>query len=151
MNILLAIILAILLGQFALMAYFVWRLRGLYASFLSFIQPEAEGKPSPLAIFCQSIADMAGRSIVAGIKTTFMGKQSGDVRAEKAVKTDIALDSVELASPLLGSIIQSYPTLTKSIRRHPELLDVAIQLLARRSQGKTTAGNGSREPVDFKL
>jgi len=93
----------------------------------SFIIPESEGKPSHLARTAEVFADMIGRSVSATAKATFMGKQGADIRGQAAVEGDIAEDTAKQSA--VGSLLTSFPTLRKSIRRNPQLLDVAMAIL----------------------
>lgn len=138
-NILLTLLLVINFAVLASILYGFVEVSRVYRQIRGFITPEAEGKPSALAQTTQVITDMMGRSIVATIKATFMGKQSGDVRAENAVNADIAMDTTAI-----GAILGSFPTLRKSIKRNPALLDVAMGLLNKR--GLIQSGSGNSTP-----
>lgn len=142
MNIAIFILLAlILIANVALIAI----IYSVIQRILVFIKSPEEGKPSPLSISLQILSDMVGRSIVATLKATFMGKQSGAVRGEQAVAGDIAVDTV--ANSPVGAILQAFPTLGKSLKRNPALLDVALGFLSKRMSNSTpvgVAGNGEK-------
>lgn len=110
---------------------------------VDFITPQSEGQPSKLALVGERFGDMVARSLTAQIKSTFMGKQSGDVRALKAVEGDIAVDMANNSS--LGGILQAFPTLSKSLRRNPQLFDLAMGVLS--SKFKGVGGNGGNSKV----
>lgn len=101
-----------------------------YRAIKSFITPVKEGEPSPLAQVTSATADMIARSLVAQAKATFMGIESGQKRAEKAVAGDIAMDVA--AQHPLGALLTSFPSLAKSIRRNPQLIDLAMNYLAKK-------------------
>lgn len=150
-NILLLLIILSNLLLFGLFVYAFARVRAVYTQFRLFVTPIEEGKPSPLAQTTQVLADMLGRSLVAHIKGTFLGKQSGDARAQTAVSADIAQDS--MAGSPIGAILESFPSLKKSIRRNPQLLDIALQFLSKNKQAQSLpGGNGSSgSQIKFKL
>jgi len=129
MNILLALILAVNACLLGAILWFAWKIYRVYGEFRAFIAPESEGKLSPFANVCQVLADMTGRSIVATLKSTFMGKQSGEARGEQAVLGDIIESS---ANPLVAGLINSFPALKKTIRRNPALLDIAMNFLSQK-------------------
>lgn len=143
MSILLALILLSNLLLFGLFFIVIQRIR-------SFIVSPGEQKPSPLSLSLQALSDMVGRSIVATLKATFMGKQSGLVRGEQAVSGDIAQD--QLAQSPIGAVLQSFPTLGKSLRRNPALLDLALSAFSgmnRNQSGVITQGNGEKPKFKF--
>lgn len=130
MNTLLALILVANVAILALIALFLVKLRAVYRGVVEFITPEAEGKPSPLANTAGVVADMVGRSMIAQAKAVFMGRQSGDNRGEATVTADILEDVVAQRSPAIAALLGSFPTLKKTLRRNPALLDLALSKLA---------------------
>lgn len=119
----------------------VRRVEDLYEQFRDFISPgpaDSEGKPapSPFAAVCLEISDMLARALVARVKTTFMGKASGEARAEASLDTDIALDLAAQQNPVAG-LIGQIPGVRKTLKRNPQLLDAAINMFMKR------AGSGS--------
>lgn len=134
----------------------VMRVNRIFKDFKAFITPVDDKTPSPLANFTQVIADMAGRSIVATIKSTFMGKQSGESRASTAIQGNLAIDS--LAGNPIGAILTSFPSLAKSLKRNPQLLDLALQYMGKHNlpggSGAGGAGNNGNNgdlQSNFKL
>jgi hypothetical protein len=105
-------------------------IRRIFAQGKAFITPESEGKPSALANVTQVAADMLGRGVTAQLKATFMGKQSVDVRNGQRIASDIAVDGLSMSNPLIGAVLQQFPTLTKRLAKNPALLDMALQALA---------------------
>lgn len=136
MNILLVAILVVFLAFMAGLVLVCLRLRAIIREFVS---SPAENQPSPFAIWCDSVAMVFARAITAQIKTTLMGVQSGSVRAEKAIEADIAEDM--LSQSPIGALLDSFPTLRKSIRRNPALLPLVQGALQRVFKG----GNGGSQ------
>jgi len=142
----LAVILVVGGAGAALAAWlYIRKLRGMV---LDFITPAAEGQPSALAGVVESVASMFARATTAQIKASLMGIESGATRAQKAIDGDIAVD---LAGQLpLGSLLESFPTLRKTLKRNPQLLDLAMGALQRLGQGRVqdstamTAGSNGR-------
>lgn len=151
LNIVLLVFLGLILSGIGVIAFVFYRkYRYIEQVILGFITPESEGKPSPLATSLDVVAQMFARAITAQIKTTLMGLESGLVRGEKAVQGDIAVDLAG-QTPLAG-LLGAFPTLKKSLRRNPGLLDMALPVLASLA-GKATSpgGNGSSGSPKFKL
>lgn len=149
MNILLTLILVVLLGIIAtnFVAFFICR--RIYKGIIAFITPTASDKPSQLAITVQAASEVVARTITAQLKTTFMGISSGDARSEKALEGDIAQDLV--AQSPLGAILSSFPSVAKTLRRNPQLVDMAMGLLAKKF-GSGSSGNGQNSvQAKFKL
>jgi len=120
--------------------------------FSSWLTPAEEGKQSPAGELLTAVSENLARSIVLQAKTTFMGKQSGDVRGETAVMADIAEDALAAKNPLLSGLLNSFPTLKKSLRRNPQLLNYALSKLTG-STGAPAGGNSQvhETQVKFKL
>lgn len=151
-SILLALLLLTNLCIFAIFFVAFRRLQSIHNDFRVFITPEAEGKPSPLGNFVAASADIIARSIVASAKAVFMGVQSGEARANATVDGDIAEGKVGLINPAFGALLNSFPALKKTLRRNPQLVDLAISKLAG-TVGKPANNGSSREieQIKFKL
>jgi len=78
------------------------------------------------------------RAVVARIKTSLMGSQSGQVRQEKAVEGAIAEDVARAAHPLAGTLLDAMPELRKTLRKNPHLLDFALSKLGAINQTVST-------------
>ena len=93
MNLLLSLLLVVSAGTLLLnvliIRYILTNIQSLKSLFSSITATE-EGKPSQIAQTAQVFSDMLARSVVVQAKTTFMGKQSGAVRADSAIEGDIA-------------------------------------------------------------
>lgn len=149
-NILLAAILLVNLAVLAGLVHGFLTFRRVKASFEAFVTPPSEGQPSPLANATDAIAGQFGRAITASIKTTLMGYSSGIVRAEKGLQGDVAED-VARQTPL-GGLLDSFPTVRRTLRKNPGLLDLALGLLANRGNGHATdPGATTNYQPKFKL
>lgn len=144
-NILLAGVLIILIGCIVAIWSIYGRILTTVATWTT--QPD-EKTPSPLGNFIDTIAQMFARALVALVKTTQMGELSGMVRAEKAVNSAIAEDLAG-QQPVLSAVLQQFPALKKTLRRNPQLMDMAIQSLAKIAPG-SGSGNNSKGP-QFRL
>lgn len=142
-NILLSLLLLSVVTSVALAVIFVLRIKQML---LDFIVPVEDGKPSALATACEAVASMIGRAVTAQIKATLMGMQSGDKRQVAAVEGAIAQDQAGQMG--FGSLLQSFPILGKSIKKNPQLMDIAMQILAQRLAPKSSAPAGSNGHAD---
>lgn len=148
MSIVIASLLAVIvlfLGYFA-RQYVIAR-----RTFRDFITPEAENEPSPFALLVSSSADVFSRSVAAQVKSTFMAKQGADNRAERVVEADMAEDLLSAKSPFLASLLNSFPTLRKTLRRNPALVDIAAQKLLEKVGHTAPSSNHEGESVSFKF
>lgn len=154
MNILLALILTSLVALICLVVYGYKRVTGVYNDIRAFITPESEGKLSPLAQTTQAVSEVLARTMVAQFKTTFMGLQSAQVRGQKAIEGDIVEDMATQSNPLLGALMSQFPTLRKTLRRNPGLVDQALAFMASKT-GSTSQSSGNHnsqiEQIKFKL
>lgn len=125
--------------MFGMFFYAIFReYRSIRDSFTAFVTPIEKDKPSPLATVIDSASVMVARAIMAQLKTYLMGVQSGAVRGEKGLQADIAQDAMN-GTPL-GSVLSAFPTLRKSLRRNPGLVDIALGLLANRIGSSVNSG-----------
>ena len=129
MNILLTAILCANVAILVIILLVCRKLLSIYSEFIGFVSPIDEKTPSPIAQLVSSMSDVLARSLIAQAKATFMGIQSGEVRADKAVSADIALEAASMANPAIGAILGSFPALKKTLRRNPQLLDLAMSKL----------------------
>lgn len=162
MNILIGAILIVNVALVGLVLFCMIRVRAVYRDMIGFVTSPGNNEPSPLARTVEAAGDMLARSLVAQAKGAFMGKQSGEARAETAIAGDIAEDLINARSPMIGALLNSFPTLKKTIRRNPQLLDLALSKLAGAqgsgsqgsgAQGSSPGNNGHSSPLqmDFKL
>lgn len=122
------LILVINVAMFALFFLFLRVLRGVYNQLLDFISPIDDKTPSPLGTLVANVAHHAGQGIAQEIKTTLMGKSSGESRLEKAAQGELALAVAE-QNPKMAAIMQAMPAFGKSVRKNPGLLELAMQFL----------------------
>jgi hypothetical protein len=146
MNILLTLILIVNLAALAIILAISWKVRQIYEDFKVFITAPDTDHASPASDFVNGLVSSAGRSIAMEIKAIFMGKQSGAVRGEAAITADIAEDALAIANPTLSAILNSFPALKRTLRRNPQLTELAIQKLAnfapQNSGPSNDSGNG---------
>jgi hypothetical protein len=125
MNILLAAILLTNLLFLLIFCVIFFKMRSLYRDFVEFITPPDEGTMSPAAMVASAMADMLSKSIMMQAKTFFMGKESGIVRGETGIETDILMAK----NPMLGMLLQSFPKLGKKLAKNPALIEFAMSKL----------------------
>lgn len=150
-NILLTIVIICMVVA-GLMAWYL--LRYLHGVVRDFVSPEGDGQPSPLAKAMDAGASMLGRAIIAQAKTTLMGQASGQVRAGQAIDANIT-DDLLSTNPLASTLLGQFPSLRKTLRRNPQLADMAIAALARRfggnNGGRGFDGSGAVSSPKFQL
>lgn len=142
-SIILAATLLVFVTFFVFCLRIVSEIRGIYAEFQTFVSPGENKSPSPLAQSASVFSDMVARSLVMQAKATLMGLQSGDSRREKGLEGDLALDAVGLINPQISAVLDSFPALKKSLRKHPELLDLAISKLVKPAAAGSAPANNN--------
>jgi len=147
-SILLAAILVLLAGISAVSWVMVRNLRRTVRNFLT---PQAENQASPLAQAVDAASIMIGRAITMQLKATFMGNERGQQKGEQAVMADIAEDALATKAPLIGGLLSAFPTLQKTLRRNPQLLDFALSKLGNLGSGSGHNGGGSSASPKFRL
>ena len=117
--------------------------RDIQQQFLDFVTPQAENKPSKLALVCESLSEMIGRSLVASLKAFLMGSKSGEVRQANA-ETGAGID----ASPI-GAIVGMLPkSVRASLIKNPQLLDMALGFMQKRGNASNTSGANTSHVSD---
>lgn len=149
MSIVLAILLLLNVLTLAALGVFFYRSRSIYRDVLAFITPEKEGEPSPLAEVTSRVADNVADAVLLKAKATIMAGQKQQAWAEKEIDGAIAQDAVSSALPAVGALMGSMPQLSKFVKKHPELIQLALD----RFGSVAPAGNGHNKvaPVKFKL
>ena len=151
MNIVFIGIFAILCVFLVISIYAIAKIRRIYSTIEQFLTSPDEKTPSPLAQVTQVASDMLARSIIAQAKATFMGKQSGSERAETAITGDIAEGLLTAKAPMLGALLNSFPALKKTLRRNPQLIDLAMSKLGNIAGGQPASHSPSNGQTNFKL
>lgn len=98
--------------------------------FYAFIDAPDEKTPSQFAQVMDISGRIVGRSIAMEIKTTLMGKASGDARADNAMMADMAEDLIAAKSPAAAAIMTLFPTLTRRLRKSPALATALLSQMA---------------------
>lgn len=109
----------------------------------AYFEPAGPDQPSEFAGFIQVASDILARSITAQLKATFMGIQSKAAQAERAIQGDLLQDTVNMANPLLGAVMNSFPSVGKRLRKNPELWPLIEQFLAKGVRTPAAGGPGS--------
>lgn len=128
--------------------------REIVTNFTQFVSAPDEKTPSPLAQFTESVAHVIGHAAAVEIKTTIMGKNSGDARLEAAVEGQLAEAAAGKQNPLLAGLLGMLDRKTKSkVLKNPGLMEFLIEKVSSGAfSGKPSpGGNGHSEPVRFKL
>jgi hypothetical protein len=148
MSILLACILLTNLLLLAGLGFAFLKIRGIFREFKAFITPEGENKPSKLAMTCEALSEMIGRSLVASLKAFFMAGKSAEVRQGNA-EVGAGLD----ASPI-GAIVGMLPkSVRASLIKNPQLIDMALNFMQKRTGTSQSSNQNNHEnsQVKFKL
>lgn len=129
MNIILTLILAVNAVLLVFFLLFLRKVKALYEEFQGFVTAPDEKSPSQLANVVALGGDLVASSFANKIKASFMGGESGAIRAEKGIDGDIALDIAQ-QNPLVGAALSQFPNLRRTLRRNPAMVDYALQKLA---------------------
>jgi hypothetical protein len=111
--------------------------------FREFVSPGKDNQPSPLSQFIALESKMLAQDFTNQIKTSMLGKASGAARQENAIAGDIVSDVLNETNPMLGMILDQFPTLKKRIVKNPQMAFGAMNLLS--GLGKGPGNNGHFE------
>lgn len=124
------------------------KIRSVFREFKDFITPPADKQPSKLALVCEALSEMIGRSLVASLKGFLMGAKSAEVRQGNA-EVGAGID----ASPI-GAIVNMLPkSVRASLIKNPQLIDMALNFMAKRggNSSPVVSDNHSSSQVKFDL
>tara|TARA_Y100000310_G_scaffold155137_1_gene154612 strand:- start:372 stop:839 length:468 start_codon:yes stop_codon:yes gene_type:complete len=148
MNILSIVFLALILATLGL--FFVM-VRSLMRELYTFIAPPVDGEEaSPIMSLVNEVGKASGKAIALEIKTTAMGKASGQARLEQAIQGDIAQDSLTANNPLVGGLLEMYPTLKKRALKNPGVTEFLLNRLTAQP-GVNIPGNGGQSNYGERL
>lgn len=99
--------------------------------------------PSPLAQTVDAMSQLLARAVIVQAKTSLMGMNSVEAKAEKRQATSEAMARF----PALGFLQNLSPGLSKSLLKNPALLNLAGQFL----QSKVTGQTGTNQPGNGKV
>ena len=146
MNILLFCILLTNVILLASLALAFLNIRSVFREFKDFITPTGENKPSKLAMTCEALSEMIGRSLVASLKGFLMGAKSAEVRQGNAV-VGAGID----ASPIGGIVAMLPKSVRASLIKNPQLIDMALNFMQKRGNSSSSPpeSNHSNSQVKF--
>lgn len=124
----------------ALVAYMWVQARRIKRLVTDFMVPQEEGKPSALAMTWEAACDMLARAVMARATTAVMTASSAVSRAARAVEGDIMEDMAREQSPVAGFVLDRFPTLSKTLKRNPALMDLAMSTLQKVMAGAQNKG-----------
>jgi len=116
-----------------------------------FTVPAGPDEPTPLFSFIDAASQQFSRSLVALAKSQLMGSASAAVRAEKAIEGDLAEDTMNMTNPLIGQLIQQFPTLRKTLRRNPALVNMAVSKLMGMGKKNNGPSGAPSNQAEFNL
>jgi hypothetical protein len=141
-NLILTAILLLLVTQLALFIIAFFRAQREYHRFIGelsqFLQPAADGGPSPLATIASALIQQGSKSVAAEIKTSLMGQISGVQRGLEGIEGDVMVDS----NPLIGALVGQFPSVKKRLLKNPALLQFILGL-AQRKKGESSPEDGA--------
>ena len=110
--------------------------------FREFVSPGKDNQPSPLSQFISLESKMLAQDFTNQIKTSMLGKASGQARQENAIAGDIVSDVLNETNPMLGMILDQFPTLKKRVVKNPQMALGALSLLQNAGKGGNNGNNG---------
>lgn len=144
---------AIILTQLAL-AIFAWRRlqrekQQAIATIRSYFESPDPETPSEFAKLIDAGAQVLSSRLVASLKGTFMGVQSGAKRGEDALQADFLGDAVSMQNPIAGAILNAFPAVKRRLGKNPELIPTAMAMLSKiLPGGSAQGGNGKSDMAD---
>lgn len=97
-----------------------------------------------------TLADTLGETIFRKVAGSLGGKASGDVRLEQSVQRAIGEDMLNLENPLVGAVLDQFPTLKKLVVSNPRVVPIVLSYIQQLSaggagqQGRPVQGNRTR-------
>lgn len=109
-----------------------------------FITPAEAGKPSQASLLLENASHVIGHAAAIEIKTTLMGKASVEAKNEAGIISDLTQDKLALDSPIVGALLESFPSLKKRLGKNPALAAMLPSILSKLSgsMGNTSGSEG---------
>ena len=118
--------------------------RNFMRSIADFMAPPGEGEPAPVENLIEHASRVVGKSCAMEIKTTLLGKASGEARLEKAIESDLAQDAIQGSNPLVGSLLELSPSLKKRVLKNPGVIEFLLSHLgSAKSLNRPDNGQGA--------
>ena len=147
--------LGIIFGQFACLfivfKVFTAQKAALMEVLRGYFETGDPGTPSEFASFVSILADTFSSKLCASLKSTFMAGESSSKRTEKSIETALALDMAGQASPLVGAVLASFPSLGKLINKNPALLPIAMNFLNKKAAVMPVPRSNGQSQSNFKF
>lgn len=131
------LILLLLVSLVNLIVFMValFRIKTVYSQFQAFITPIDDKQGSPLYQLVDALSQVFSRTLIAQAKSIFMAKESGIVRGQNSVDSALADDMLQASSPILAGLLAQFPSVAKTLKRNPALLNYAMEKLASKLPG----------------
>lgn len=139
----------LLIANFLVLVLILARVRSFIYEIYGLLSPIDEKTPSPFATFVDNAGHAAGHAMAMELKTTLMGKVSGDARLEQAINSDVAQDALSGANPLLGTLLDQFPSLKKRAFKNPGVVDYLLSKLAQSPGGSNPPAMGDHRGAEF--
>lgn len=140
------ILVNLIIALFIAVAFF--NVMKVYRQIKSLVVPAAGQDNSDLEIIIGQLADRIAIKTVDQAKVTLMGYRKEEVRQDKAIKGAIAQDVIAGQSPLIGTLLNLFPSVRKMISKNPDLAGAAMQQLLPMAQSKP-GNNGHDMPYNI--
>lgn len=123
---LLAGIVLLLTGYVALFGILVLRVRSIFNNIKAFIIPVDDKSESPASLLYALLI----KRLAVELKVTIMGSMGGKAKGEAYAEQAIMTDMVEAENPAIAAIMTAFPSLGKSLKKNPALMQYALSKIA---------------------
>ncbi len=121
---LLAVIALLFAGYVALITVLVLRIRRFYSDLVDFVTGPGENESQLSTLYGFLIKRLATE-----LKVTIMGSMGGQAKGEAYAEQAVMQDMVAAENPMAGAILSAFPSLGKTFRKNPALLNYALSKL----------------------
>jgi len=136
---LLALIALLLTGYALLFAITVMHIRSVFKQFVSFITSTDDKTESPASILYGVLIKRAA----VEFKMVLMGSMGGEAKGQAYAEQAVMQDMIQTENPTIAAVISAFPSLGKTLKKNPALLNYAMSKIAGAGAGKPVAAGAT--------
>lgn len=122
---------------------------GFWAALHSWVSAPNETTPSAFAGLVETIGHSLGHSAAVELKTTIMGKMSGQSRLETAIQGDMLQDQVGAVNPLMAAALEMFPSLKRRALKNPGIVDLILSRLPKTGPVFQAAAGDNKNEIRY--
>lgn len=117
----------------------------------TYVSSPGDGLPSPLETTIENTGEVITQKLLSRVQAQAMATSSHISRQTNAMMQDIVQDEVDQANPVVGMLLNQYPSLRKRIAKNPSALQALMPLLDRIGGGVGNSNGNKPSNIQARL